>query len=83
MKNAVQVRFLYRNTKLSSKPYVFKAFPKVAENIKENQIIFVKSNKGTPAAVVVEKVLSLPPRKAREHKPILDIKKVRFYKPEK
>lgn len=81
MKNAVQVRFLYRNKKLSSKSYVFKAFPKVAEKIKKNQIIFVKSNKGTPAAVVVEEVLSLPPRKAREHKPILEIRNLHFFKP--
>lgn len=81
MKNAVKVRFLYRNQHLGQKEYVFKVFPKVAADLQPNQILFVKSEKGTPAPVVIQEVLSLPPREARTHKPVLGINKVRFYKP--
>lgn len=73
--NAVVVKFIRLNQRgkqwIYPKPYIFKISPQQADNVKVNDVLKVRYNKGGRVPVKVVEVLTLSPREARKHKAIL------------
>lgn len=84
--NVVVIKFLktaigkkYKgNLYLYDKPYYFKISPKLVTDLKINQVVLVKDNRGKEVYAIVQKLLCLPPKKMRTYKPVLKVVNLSF-----